>query len=44
MSELTPYLCVTDSRAAIQWYVDVLGAEVAYDPIVMPDGRVGPAN
>ena len=41
MSELTPYLCVADSRAAIQWYVDVLGAEVTYDPIVMPDGRVG---
>lgn len=41
MSELTPYLCVADSRAAIQWYADVLGAEVTYDPIVMPDGRVG---
>lgn len=41
MSELTPYLCVADSRAAIQWYVDVLGAEVTYDPMVMPDGHVG---
>ncbi|MFT4166182.1 MAG: VOC family protein [Microlunatus sp.] len=41
MSGLTPYLCVADSRAAIRWYVDVLGAEVTYDPIVMPDGRVG---
>jgi uncharacterized glyoxalase superfamily protein PhnB len=28
MGELTPYLCVSDARAAIQWYVDVLGAEV----------------
>lgn len=41
MSELTPYLCVRDARAAIEWYVEHLGAKVTYDPIVMPDGRVG---
>jgi uncharacterized glyoxalase superfamily protein PhnB len=41
MSELTPYLCVGDARAAIEWYVDVLGAEVVYEPIEMPDGRIG---
>ena len=41
MSELTPYLCVADARAAIDWYVDVLGATVTYEPVVMPDGRVG---
>ncbi len=41
MSELTPYICVEDSRAAIEWYVDVLGAEVTYQPIEMPDGRIG---
>lgn len=41
MSELTPYICVTDSRAAIRWYSEVLGAELVEDPIVMPDGRVG---
>ena len=41
MSELTPYVCVEDSRAAIQWYVDVLGAEVTTEPIEMPDGRIG---
>jgi len=40
-SELTPYLCVSDARAAIDWYVGVLGAAVVYEPIVMPDGRVG---
>ena len=40
-SELVPYLCVSDARAAIEWYVDVLGAEVVYEPIVMPDGKVG---
>ena len=41
MSELTPYLCVADSRAAIEWYAAALGAEVVYEPIVMDDGRVG---
>jgi PhnB protein len=41
MSELTPYLCVRDSRQAIEWYVAALGAEVVHEPIVMPDGRVG---
>jgi PhnB protein len=41
MSELTPYICVTDARAAIEWYVDTLGAEVTYPPIEMPDGRIG---
>ncbi len=41
MSELTPYICVADARAAIAWYTDVLGAEVTYEPIVMDDGRVG---
>jgi PhnB protein len=41
MSELTPYLCVEDARAAIEWYVGVLGAEVTYQPIEMPDGRIG---
>ncbi len=41
MGELTPYLCVADSRAAIAWYADVLGAVVVREPIVMPDGRVG---
>jgi uncharacterized glyoxalase superfamily protein PhnB len=41
MSELTPYICVPDSRAAIDWYREHLGAEVTYEPIVMPDGQVG---
>ncbi len=41
MSELTPYVCVSDSRAAIEWYAGALGAEVVLEPIVMPDGRVG---
>lgn len=41
MSELTPYLAVHDAAAAIRWYGDHLGAEVVYQPIVMPDGRIG---
>jgi hypothetical protein len=39
--QLTPYLCVADARAAIEWYAAALGAEVTYEPIVMDDGRVG---
>ncbi len=41
MTELTPYLCVADARSAIEWYAAALGAEVVYDPIDMPDGRLG---
>ena len=41
MAVLTPFLCVADGRAAIDWYVEVLGAEVTYEPIMMPDGRLG---
>jgi PhnB protein len=41
MSELTPYLAVADARAAIAWYVEAFGAVVTFDPIEMPDGRIG---
>ncbi|UJH70178.1 hypothetical protein L0A91_13470 [Ornithinimicrobium sp. INDO-MA30-4] len=41
MTHLTPYICVADARAAIEWYIAALGAEVTYEPIVMDDGRVG---
>ena len=41
MGELTPYICVADARRAIEWYVDVLAAEVVLEPIVMDDGRIG---
>lgn len=41
MSELTPYLCVSDAREAMKWYADVLGAEVTCEPIEMDDGRIG---
>ena len=41
---VTPYLAVTDARAALDWYVEALGAQVLGEPIVMPDGRVGHAE
>jgi PhnB protein len=41
MSLLTPYIAVDDARGAIDWYVTHLGAVVTYEPIVMPDGRIG---
>jgi uncharacterized glyoxalase superfamily protein PhnB len=41
MSELTPYICVADSRAAIEWYRDVFQATVQGKPYVMDDGRIG---
>lgn len=41
MNWLTPYLCVADARAAIEWYATALGAQITYEPIIMDDGRVG---
>jgi predicted enzyme related to lactoylglutathione lyase len=41
---LVPYLAVHDARAALEWYVDALGAEVVGEPVVMPDGRIGHAE
>jgi uncharacterized glyoxalase superfamily protein PhnB len=38
---ITPYLIVSDARAAIAWYQDILGARVTYEPIIMDDGRIG---
>jgi hypothetical protein len=43
-SAAIPYLAVRDGRAAIDWYVDVLGARLRGEPIMMPDGRVGHAE
>ncbi len=39
-----PYLAVKDARRALDWYVEVFGAQVVGEPIVMPDGRVGHAE
>jgi PhnB protein len=41
MTALTPYLCVGDSRAAIDWYGTVFQATVQGEPYLMDDGRIG---
>ncbi|WP_409183958.1 VOC family protein [Amycolatopsis sp. VS8301801F10] len=41
---LTPYLAVTDARAALDFYVEVFGAQRRSEPIVMDDGRIGHAE
>ncbi len=41
---LTPYLAVSDTRAALEWYADAFGARAVGEPIGMPDGRVGHAE
>ncbi|WP_329053336.1 VOC family protein [Amycolatopsis sp. NBC_01488] len=44
LRSLTPYLAVSDARAALDFYVDVFGAVRRGDPIVMDDGRIGHAE
>jgi predicted enzyme related to lactoylglutathione lyase len=41
-----PYLAVPvgTGQRALDWYAEVLGARLAADPIMMPDGRVGHAE
>ena len=41
MGDIRPYICSRDARAAIDWYVDAMGATITYEPIVMDDGRIG---
>ncbi len=41
---LTPHLCVSDTREAIEWYATALGARLTHEPIIMPDGRIGHAE
>ena len=44
LRSLTPYLATHDPAAAIEWYIEVFGAELLGEPIVMPDGRIGHAE
>ncbi|HEY3468046.1 MAG TPA: VOC family protein [Amycolatopsis sp.] len=44
LRSLTPYLAVSDARAALDFYVEVFGATRRGDPIVMDDGRIGHAE
>ena len=41
---LTPYLCVSDARRAMDWYRAVFAAQVRGEPYVMDDGRIGHAQ
>jgi uncharacterized glyoxalase superfamily protein PhnB len=41
---LTPYIAVRDARRALDWYVDVFGAQRRGEPYVMPDGSIGHAE
>jgi uncharacterized glyoxalase superfamily protein PhnB len=41
---VTPYIAVSDGRAAIEWYVKVLDARPRGAPYIMPDGTVGHAE
>lgn len=41
---ITPYICVADARAAIDWYCRIFAGNVTVEPIVMDDGRVGHAE
>lgn len=41
---LTPYIVVSDARRAVDWYVEVLGAQRRGEPIVNADGTIGHAE
>ena len=41
---LTPYIVVSDARRAMDWYVEVLGAQRRGEPYVNADGTIGHAE
>jgi uncharacterized glyoxalase superfamily protein PhnB len=41
---LTPMITVSDARRAIDWYVEVFGAQRRDEPYVNPDGTIGHAE
>ena len=41
---LTPYIVVSDARRALDWYVEVFGAQRRGEPHVNPDGTIGHAE
>ena len=41
---LAPYICVSNGRAAIQFYKDAFGAEELMPALIAADGRVGHAD
>ena len=38
---LTPYIVVSDARAALDWYTEVFGARLRGEPHVDSDGTIG---
>ncbi|WP_433558199.1 VOC family protein [Pseudonocardia xinjiangensis] len=38
---VTPYLAVSDARAAVEFYIGAFGAARRGEPVLMPDGRIG---
>jgi uncharacterized glyoxalase superfamily protein PhnB len=38
---LTPYIVVSDARAALDWYTEVFGARLRGEPYVNADGTIG---
>lgn len=44
VAALTPYLAVPDAKAALDFYVEVFGAQRRGEPILMDDGKVGHAE
>ena len=41
---LTPYIVVSDARRAMDWYIEVFGAQRRGEPIVNADGTIGHAE
>ena len=41
---LTPYIVVSDARRAMDWYVEVFGAQRRGEPHVNADGTIGHAE
>jgi uncharacterized glyoxalase superfamily protein PhnB len=41
---LTPYIVVSDARRAMDWYVEVFGAQRRGEPVVNADGTIGHAE
>ena len=41
---LTPYLCCREAARAIEWYGEVFGARLTWEPFLDPDGRIGHAE